>query len=116
MPKKPMKPCGNNACPQLVKAGERFCPKHKRSERKRYDQERGNFRQRGYDSRWDKARKMFLQQNPLCSCGQAATLAHHKVPVSKRPDLLLDFTNLASMCRACHEEVHKAERWKGSKA
>ena len=113
MPKRPKVPCGSPLCPQLVKAGERYCAKHKRQERKRYDKERGNFRERGYSSQWDKVRKFQLQQEPLCECGEAATLVHHKLPVSERPDLLLAMDNLASMCRNCHEAVHKHERWGG---
>jgi 5-methylcytosine-specific restriction enzyme A len=113
MPIRPKKPCAFNFCGALVPAGTRFCEKHRKAENKRYDKQRGNFRERGYTTQWDKARKKFLMENPLCSCGQAAVLVHHKIKVKDRPDLLLDFSNLQAMCRDCHSRVHKDDVFGG---
>ena len=35
---------------------------------KRHDERRGSARQRGYDGRWEKARKAYLAKHPLCVC------------------------------------------------
>ena len=54
------KPCSYPGCPNL--ANGRFCDEHKGSE----DRNRGTASQRGYDNRWRKYRKSFLEQHPLC--------------------------------------------------
>lgn len=46
--------------------------------------------------------------HPRCStCGVAADLVvHHVVSSRKRPDLLLEPTNLVVLCRGCHTRLH----------
>lgn len=41
-----------------------------------------------------------------------ATMVHHIIPVSERPDLALELDNLRSLCAACHAAEHpeKGER------
>ena len=41
-----------------------------------------------------------------------ATLVHHIVPRSERPDLALDLGNLRSLCSECHEKEHPERRSK----
>jgi 5-methylcytosine-specific restriction protein A len=63
---------------------------------------------RGYGSRWQKARRRYLQRNPFCwHCDQegrvtAATQVDHIVP--HRGDLLLfwDQENWQPLCASCH--------------
>lgn len=43
---------------------------------KRHDDRRGSARERGYDNRWDKARKFYLIKHPLCVCCEANGVAH----------------------------------------
>lgn len=51
-----------------------------------HDARRGSSRERGYDTRWDKASKGYLVQHPLCrGCEavgvvRAATLTDHTIP------------------------------------
>lgn len=41
-----------------------------------------------------------------------ATMVHHVIPISERPDLALELDNLRSLCAACHAAEHpeKGER------
>ena len=115
MPKKPMKPCGFSMCSQLVKSGERFCPKHKRAERKRYESTRKTAAERGYNAQWRKVRAMQLRHFPMCQrCQDAAVLVHHKIPVETDPSQRLAMDNLESQCQPCHEKEHGAGRWGGA--
>ncbi|MBO8169975.1 MAG: HNH endonuclease [Thermoanaerobacteraceae bacterium] len=109
MPRRPKKPCSYPGCPELVEAGQRFCNKHKKQEQKRYDQERGTAAQRGYNSRWRKARKMFLKKNPLCAECQKngritpATVVDHIRPHRGNPELFWDESNWQPLCKYHHD-------------
>ena len=35
-----------------------------------------------------------------------ATMVHHIIPISERPDLALELDNLRSLCDACHAAEH----------
>ena len=35
-----------------------------------------------------------------------AVVVHHIVPVTERPDLMMDLDNLISLCDACHNKRH----------
>lgn len=72
---------------------------------------RGTTAERGYDSTWQKLRRMKLARNPLCEMGikcenkipdNAATEVDHIIPIRKRPDLRLVMENLQALCRSCH--------------
>jgi len=112
LPRRPRKPCAFFGCPELVEAEERFCPRHRTQEAREDRRKRGNFRERGYDSRWDKVKSLKLRANPVCErCASEgrvtiATVVHHVIPVNERPDLLLSFENLKSLCRRCHAREH----------
>ena len=62
MPTKPKTPCKHPGCPELVDPGRKYCDKHKPL----YPEEIRSASERGYDSRWRKARKRFLAAHPLC--------------------------------------------------
>ena len=117
MPHKPKHPCNYPGCPELTHA--RYCEKHEKQETARYEKERGNFRQRGYTSRWDKLRKAVLMNEPLCrECmkqGRAtpASIVHHIV--SKAEGGNDDMDNLEPLCRQHHNEKHKEDRWRPRK-
>jgi 5-methylcytosine-specific restriction protein A len=102
-PRRPPSPCTTPACPEVVDGGGP-CPEHRRQREKA----RGNFRQRGYTSSWDKRRARFLRRNPTCVlCGQPATDADH-YPVSRRQLLAQGVADpdadqhLRACCRSCH--------------
>ncbi len=116
MPYKPKHPCSFPRCPELVPAGERFCTKHKKQEQKRYDEQRGTAAQRGYDTRWKKYRRWYLQRYPLCvnydECHNVATVVVHRISLSKGGDFW-DSNNHQPICKSCHDRKTAKEdgRW-----
>lgn len=65
-------------------------------------------RERGYDVRWDMARKHFLSQHPLCAgCHArgrtvAATVVDHIKPHRGDRALFWDTSNWQPLCVKCH--------------
>jgi 5-methylcytosine-specific restriction enzyme A len=67
------------------------------------DRARPAARQRGYDSRWDKARRTFLRANPWCACcGNRATHVDHIVAHGGDQRLFWNKDNWQPLCQACH--------------
>ena len=57
---------------------------------------------------WSRVRARWLMQHPTCAkCGLAAQHVHHMVPRVVAPERTLDYTNLMSLCEACHLEIHR---------
>ena len=61
-----------------------------------------------YGSAWDRLSIQKRDHDPLCErcitlerC-EPAVHVHHIVPVKIRPDLKLEWSNLMSVCQACH--------------
>jgi 5-methylcytosine-specific restriction protein A len=82
-----------------------------------YDDDRRTAAQRGYGSRWQKARESYLQSHPLCSFHQArgqvvlATVVDHKIPHKGDQLLFWDRDNWQSLCKPCHDShKQRAER------
>ena len=104
MPKASLRPCAQPGCPALVERGR--CAAHTR--RRQLDERRGSARERGYDSRWERARTVYLQEHPLCVHCEAArrvtpaSLIDHVTP--HRGDRFLFWlgTNWQGLCSACH--------------
>jgi len=89
--------------------------------------------QRGYDSRWQKARNTWLARHPLCEmCRQrgrpvAATVVDHIVPhhlgdalqsrdinaISAARALFWDSDNWQSLCKPCHDGAKAQEEASG---
>jgi 5-methylcytosine-specific restriction protein A len=69
---------------------------------------------RGYDFTWRKLSKSYRVENPFCEvCFDRGKLTavqevHHKIKISDRPDLRLEWSNLMSVCRQCHKEIEGA--------
>lgn len=81
---------------------------------------RGSARQRGYTTRWDKARKTYLLQHPLCvmCMGQgrvtAATVVDHIIPHRGDQALFWDSEkNWQSLCKPHHDSAKQAEEAHG---
>jgi 5-methylcytosine-specific restriction protein A len=66
--------------------------------------------ERGYDWTWQKFRKVYLSEHPLCSDCEAegrvgaATDIHHKQKLRDRPELKYEEENLMALCKACHDK------------
>ena len=77
---------------------------------------RGTTAERGYDADWKRLRDSYLKQHPLCQCDDcddgrkrivAANVVNHIQDISERPDLRLEWTNLQSMSKRCHDRHTK---------
>ncbi len=112
MPIAPNRPCRFPGCPAL--SASSYCDKH-RSERTRYDRERGSSTERGYDSRWRRYSKQRLREHPLCEECQrqgrltAAAVTDHIIPHRGDMTLFWDAANHESKCIACHNRKSATE-------
>lgn len=61
---------------------------------------------------WRQLAAHFLAVHPICgSCRrELAAQVHHLEPVERRPDLALDWDNLAPVCSRCHGICNSLER------
>jgi 5-methylcytosine-specific restriction protein A len=93
-------------------------PEHleQKARNREYDQRRGSARERGYDSRWDKARKTYLAHNPLCvMCKREgrvtpATVVDHIKPHKGDKALFWDSeNNWQSLCAPHHNRDKQRE-------
>ncbi|GMA52056.1 restriction endonuclease [Alicyclobacillus contaminans] len=106
MPSRPLKPCAEPGCSALTR--ERYCDDHKQRVTE-YDRHRGNSAQRGYDSRWRKARLAYLRAHPLCAeCERhgrmtPATVVDHIKPHKGDKALFWDTNNWQPLCKPCHD-------------
>ncbi|WP_323181418.1 AAA family ATPase [Kaistia algarum] len=80
-------------------------------------------RERGYDSRWDKARATFLSRRPHCefvvdgkACGKPATIVDHVVPHRGDQELFWDSGNWMPLCAHCHSSRKQSLEHRGSAA
>ena len=89
MPRKPMKPCCHPGCPKLTEG--RYCEEHEALHRG----ERKSAAGRGYNSKWQRARKRFLKEHPLCcKCEEEgkyvrATIVDHIKPHRGDPKMCI---------------------------
>jgi len=86
-----------------------------RARNREYDQRRGSARERGYNSRWDKARKTYLMRNPLCVTCQRegrvtpARVVDHIIPHKGDTSLFWDTSNWQSLCETHHNRDKQRE-------
>ena len=121
MPRKPPHPCNAPGCREVTH--ERFCAAHTQAERRRIDRERGGSTKRGYGSRWQRARRVYLAEHPWCvlvrddrPCGEPSTVVDHIVPHRGDPVLFWDETNWQATCKPCHDAKTPTETdWGGAR-
>ena len=95
VPRFPDHPCAHPSCPKLVPRGKKYCDAHTAL----HPEEIRSAAERGYGSRWNKARKRFLEKHPLCvECMKEgryvkATDVDHVVPHRGDPVLFWDESN-----------------------
>lgn len=116
MPRKPKRPCRHPGCPNL--SDSTYCDVHAAygAAEKRYaERARGSSAERGYDSRWRKARITFLRENPLCVVCHAngiltpATVVDHIIPHKGDKNLFWDVDNWQALCKPCHDRKTATE-------
>jgi 5-methylcytosine-specific restriction protein A len=106
--------CCHAGCGKLLDAPG-MCEVHARQKQKQSDAQRGSAHQRGYTSRWQKARITFLQRHPLCKNheqqGQIveATIVDHIVPHKGDQKLFWDASNWQPLCKPCHDKKTASE-------
>ena len=107
MPSKPKRPCRYPGCPNLCTSGV-YCEEHRKE--CGHDALRGGANARGYDTRWRKARALFLRQHPLCTeCRRngvltPATVVDHIIPHRGDRTLFWDQKNWQPLCKDCHDK------------
>ena len=70
MPYRPKTPCHHPGCPELVEPGRLYCEKHLPL----HPEATRPAAKRGYNRRWQKARKSYLEAHPLCvQCAKKAS-------------------------------------------
>ena len=103
MPKKAQRPCNKIGCPNLTRTS--YCDEHNR---RRAVDDRPSPSLRGYNYRWQKARKSFIADNPLCiMCLDSNELkpayaVDHIVPHKGNYNLFWDPDNWQSLCQSHH--------------
>ena len=106
MPNRPLRPCPERGCPELVQAGR--CPLHSRT---REQDRRLAWVTTFYNSTaWKKLRALKRSLDPLCEGDEGtpcpaqreAETVDHVIPITTRPDLRLSIENLRSLCHPCH--------------
>lgn len=108
MPVRPLGMCSHPGCKALTKSGQ--CARHLSQARAAHDAQRGSAHERGYGSRWRKARAGYLRAHPLCRRCEAdgrvtaATVVDHITP--HRGDMALFWApdNWQPLCKRHHDE------------
>ena len=110
MPKKPKRPCSYPGCPKLTDG--RFCYEHQKQENQRYEKyDRSPEMKKRYGRAWKRIRDRYVHKHPLCEqCLKegryvAVEEVHHIVPLAEGGSN--DESNLMSLCRSCHEKIHR---------
>jgi 5-methylcytosine-specific restriction endonuclease McrA len=70
-----------------------------------------------YDSyRWQKARELFIRQNPICIlCGGFSRVVDHITPHKGNVTLFWDRDNWQALCKRCHDSDKKRIEMGGHK-
>lgn len=115
-----------------------FRPAHqptRQQQARQYDRQRGSARERGYNVRWEKARRTFLARAPLCIGCEAigtvepAAIVDHVVPHGGDSERFWDTAMWQGCCKWHHDvvkqrledryarrQIGEAELWLNSKA
>lgn len=109
MPIAAPRPCTYPGCPAMGSGGGSRCLDHKHILKTKVDIRRTSSSARGYGSKWQKERALYLQENPMCVMCKAegklkiAKVVDHKVAHCGDPTLFWDRNNWQSMCKKHHD-------------
>ena len=103
---RPLRPCSQPGCPELVAAGLTRCPAHTPA--------RPTAAQRGYDSAWQRLRLRYLSNHYVCmidECYDRATEVDHIRPLSHGGANAED--NYQALCSTHHKRktAIQSSRW-----
>lgn len=113
MPTKPRPPCKNSRCPKRALPGEQFCREHKKTHDR--IRQRDDYDKFYHSAIWRKARRLFLNLNPLCEeegCNKPANTVDHIQPI-REGGAPLNPENLRAYCRSHHsaKSAKEGERY-----
>lgn len=110
MPMKPKRPCRFPGCPRLTDGV--YCEEHAKLMEQHYEKfQRGYSTGKRYGRAWKRISDRYVRKHPLCEqCLKegryvAVEEVHHIVPLAEGGSN--DESNLMSLCRSCHEKIHK---------
>lgn len=117
-----LKLCAYSGCRSTVPVGQKYCSRHAcagekldQQRKAMADRRRGTSAQRGYTSKWRKARLLFLMDHPFCvECQKrgilkAATDVDHIIPHKGDQELFWDESNWQPLCHECHSRKTASE-------
>ena len=115
MPGRIPKPCRQPRCSRTTSNRNGYCDQHQ-PRPWQHTRKRPNSHQRGYTAQWQKARRLFLRDEPLCrECAKkgwvvAATVVDHIVPHEGDPFWFWDRDNWQPLCKRCHDRKTATEQ------
>ena len=104
-------PCKHPGCPELVSVGQKYCDKHKHL----HPEEQRSASARGYNSKWRRESKKFLEIHPLCvrciekGIATPATVVDYIIPHRGDQELFWDRSNWQPICKKCHDRKTMTE-------
>lgn len=99
MPNRIKRECRKLGCLSLTDNANGYCDKHQQEKFMRYDRYRKSAAQRGYNARWQRYRKIFLQKNPICAnCHNAPASV---VVISSRIKAIMIYFGMKLIIRRC---------------
>lgn len=111
--------CNKSGCKAMIDINTKYCKQHTNYYSRQYDRLRmtnkftRNYRLFYQSKAWKELRGIKLENNPLCEyCLKQdkttlATDIHHIDDVFNHWNERLSLDNLVSLCKPCHEKIHK---------
>ena len=105
MPRRPNQPCKHNNCKYLVPHGKQYRDEHA----KEHIRDVKSTSEKGYTSKWNKARARFLGKHPLCehclkkNIYTKAVVVDHVTPHRGDETLFWNENNWQALCKSCHD-------------
>ena len=102
-----IRPCRSPGYPDFCKPGQVYCPQH--APEFSSDARRRSAAFRGYNHKWQAARRRYLQSNPPCAACMKeglltpATVVDHIIPHRGDQRLFWDERNWQPLCKSCHD-------------
>lgn len=101
-----MKVCAESGCPNLTDSTR--CEFHSKAKRRREDQRRPSAKARGYDSKWERTRRLYLRSHPICEdpegCIDRSTDVDHIDGLGPLGPKGHDEENLRALCHSHHSK------------
>ena len=104
------RPCNAAGCGTLIGIREKYCPAHASRKRVKQPFTKRSSTADGYGYQWQKARRVFLLNHPLCvECERqgyinAATVVDHITPHKGDRELFWNQRNWQPLCKRHHSQ------------